>query len=239
MSVLKYISVTIIAVATFGLVGCGGGGGGGGGGVVIVEDTWYNVFGEACGDLAPGCAWVDQSSDLKADWWDDPYYSEFEEPMWATVFDDELGLWVDAYGYFGYNDVFYDYYTWRAINEDSPQKGRDLLSQVGMKEEALVETIGKQFADRYKLDAKVGVDFVRELQNFNKIAKTRSRTDADVEKVVKTTLNVELADLKKAVIEDNEALKAEIVSDAAQKWNTTPETMKTIVKDLFNIEGDI
>ena len=71
---MKKIKTQLMILAMMGIMAGGLAGCDSSGGVIIddpIFDTWYNVFGEPCGDLREGCAWVDDVSDLKADWWDD------------------------------------------------------------------------------------------------------------------------------------------------------------------------
>jgi hypothetical protein len=233
----KLLYVLLAIVATVAVVNCGGGGGGGtvvGGGTVIVGTTWYDVYGNACGSLRPGCSYKDSgwTSD-KAMWQEDPYYDYWASPEFATVYDTDYGYYVDAWGYWGVNGLFYDYYTGRAVNEGASEMSKDLLTVVGNREEDVIQKAGKSWAAKYNLDATTGVKVARALNDWNKIVKTRERTEADLNNFTKRALGLKLNDLKSASESQNQAQMDSLVEQAAQNWNTSPENMKTILKTIY------
>jgi hypothetical protein len=229
---MKKVLVALgLAAAMVGLANCGGGGSVST--VTVVSDTWYDVYGNACGQLRPGCTYVDNYSDVKADWGSDPFYDPYAVPVDATVFDTDLGYNVDAYGYFGANGVFYDYYTGRAVNSGADEDTRDVLAKVGLKEAQVIETAGKDFAAKYQLDEAQGIRVARIMNDWNKIAKTRERTDADVADFTKRLYGVDVNKVKVALENEDNAAMDDLVSQAAANWNTTPENMKRIVTSIY------
>jgi hypothetical protein len=240
----KILLALAVAAVSVGMVNCGGGGSGGGsvvvsGGTTVVSKTWYDVYGNACktGYPEPGCSYKDSgyTSD-KAMWSEDPYYDYWASSEFATVWDTDYGYYVDAWGYWGVNGLFYDYYTGRAINEGATEVTKDILSVVGNREKDLVTRAGTKWALAHDLPAATGIKVAQALSDWNKIVKTRERSEADLGAFTKRALGVSLNELKEVAVTRNEAKIEGLVETAAEHWNTSPENMKKILKTIYKDE---
>ncbi|PIU00723.1 MAG: hypothetical protein COT74_03410 [Bdellovibrionales bacterium CG10_big_fil_rev_8_21_14_0_10_45_34] len=225
---MKKVKLLLAAIGLWGLAGCGGSGS-----TAYFTHTWYTVYGSSCGNLKPGCTYVDWFTSAKAQWWDDPSYSMFRSPEWAIVFDTDLGFYVDAFGYWGFNGVFYDYYSERAINEGAGEVSRDVLAIEGNREEDMIEVAGKDYAKRYQLADETGMRVARVMNDWNKIGKSRSRTDADVADFTQRLYGVDLNEVNSAFTEGDQASQEELLSKAAQTWNTSAENMRKILSHTY------
>ncbi|PIU00722.1 MAG: hypothetical protein COT74_03405 [Bdellovibrionales bacterium CG10_big_fil_rev_8_21_14_0_10_45_34] len=232
-------SVLVKALALLGLAACNGGGGtvvvsggAGGGGPIYYEALWYDVYGSPCTQLQAECTYVDNYSDLKAMWELDPFYSPFEEPIFDTVYDTDYGYYVDAWGFYGVNGVFYDYYTGRAINEGN-QSGRDILADEGVRESDVIEKAGEAFAAKYALDAETGVKVARTMNDWNKLAKSRSRTAEDVADFTKRLYGVDVNAFMDAIQTGEQASLDNMLQAAAESWNTSSENMRRILGSVY------
>lgn len=208
-------------------------------GSVAFSHQWHDVFGNTCGKLKPGCTYLDSKGKDKAIWWDDPSYQAnwSNPPVLATVFDTDLGYFVEAYGNFGFNGVFYEFFTGRAVNEYSDAFSRDVLATEGSREEEVIGAAAKEYALRYQLSEDVALRAARTLNDWNKIAKSRSRTESDVIDFAERLYGVDIRLVQNALQdEDDEALSLHLET-AARSWNTSPENMRRILRKVF-LTGD-
>jgi hypothetical protein len=166
-------------------------------------------------------------------WSSDPYYSYYAYPEYATVWDTDYGYYIDSYGYWGVNGLFYDYYTGRAVNEGATAGSKDLLTVVGNREEDVIQQAGKTWAAKYNLDAATGVKVARALNDWNRIVKTRERTEQDLADFTQRVVGLKLADIQNAALTQDKSQMDNLVDQAAQNWNTSPENMRNILKSIY------
>jgi hypothetical protein len=202
-------------------------------GNVVGGFVWYDVYGNGCGGLYEGCTYLDPNGIQKAHWFQDPFYNGFAEPVYKLVYDTDFRALVWAYGYEGINQVFYDYYTYRAINEGNEEKGRDILSTIGQRVEDMVRNAGKQWAEKHGVELSVGLKVAQAAHDWNKIAKTRERTEADLIQFTKRLTGAKEGDITRALKEGDRKSIDAVVEEAAQTWGTSPEQMKSIVRSIY------
>lgn len=199
--------------------------------------SWYNVYGSYCGSNTPrpGCNFY-ANGDKIIDT-EDPYAS----PSNLFVF--------DTYGYTDSYGVYRTYtgYVWTsptgilytdlgdALNSKDGE-GKDVISDVAEAEQDIVQSVGEMFAAKYNLSADVGVHVATVLNDWAVLAKTKSRTQSDVEAFTKRLYGVNFNDVQAALMEykagDKGALSG-VIGEAAANWATTPETMKEIISDWY------
>jgi hypothetical protein len=195
---------------------------------------WFDVYGNQCGGLREGCTFVDPYGYNKAQWQQDPFYDPWQTPTYAWVYAPEFGYYTYAYGYWGINNVFYDYYTWRAVNNGNDQPSKDILTVVGNREEEVIQKVGALYAAKYGLDVDVGVRVARAANDYNKIGKTRERTEADLAEMTKRVYGVNLNDVKSALDKGDRAQVDSLIGTAAENWKTSPENMRTILNKVYH-----
>lgn len=205
-----------------------------GGCTVYVNDPgysgWYNVYGNACGNLRPGCNyWADG---LKIVDYEDPYYNG--------------GYYWDSYYSWYYGEYVWEspsgliYNQWgNCLNKASaPKINRDLLATVSASEEKTVQAAAKAFASKYSLSQETSLKVARSFNDWAKLGflrGTKGRTDSDVADFTKRLYGVEFKKVTSALMSASMGDKAElnnVIKEVAGNWNTSAETMREIVQNF-------
>lgn len=227
---IKRILLGTILVAVAGIINCGGHG---------HHDHyyhgWYDVYGDHCGSLGPGCNYY--SNGLKI--------IDVEDPYFYGDYYLEYGTWFyyDSYGHFDVyvgwawespTGIIYD--DWgNALNEEQ-NSGKDIVGDVAVIEKSVIKSAGQSFAARYQLNEEVGIQVARVLNDWATLGKTRARTAADTADFAQRLYGIEVNEIKVALEEakaGNLSPMEATVEKAAKNWNTTPETFKEIQKSWF------
>lgn len=223
----------LVLFASMTLVGCNGGGG------RTHTQNWYNVYGQYCGSgqPQPGCNF----------YWDGTKIIDVEDPYFAGYYNLEFGAWsyYDSYGYlqiyvgWGWvspTGILYD--DWgNALNEEDGEKGKDVIADVAKKEQQVVETVGKKFAEEHALSNAAGINIAKTLHDWATLPKQkRARTDKDVADFTRRLYGVSVAEVtaalekaKEGELKDAEALNEKV----ATHWGTSPETSKEVLKGWY------
>lgn len=237
-------SVVAALAATVLVSACGGGGGSSGGGGVIYDpgyQAWYDVYGFRCGTggPSPGCNFY--ANGFKIGDIEDPYFDSFYALEYARYF------YTDSYGfsstYEGFawlspNGILYDYYG-DALNDDSGT-GRDLAGDVAQLEQNIVRTAADHLAEKYDLEPKVAMEIATVTHDYNQIGKSRARTEADFADFSQRLYGQDLNEIKAALGESMKGNKAPVngmVQELATTWSTSPENVKTIIKNWYGKEA--
>lgn len=191
---------------------------------------WYNVYGNQCGNLRPGCNyWYDG---LKIVDVEDPYYNSAyswnQYYSWyygQTVWESPSGLIYDAYG--------------NCLNKAGQANvQRDLISVVSDAEQKTIQDAANDLAKKYSLSAETSLKVARTFNDWAKLGFTRGtkgRTAADLADFTKRLYGVDMNKvgnaMTSAALGDNSSLNSTI-NEVASNWNTSPETMKEILKNF-------
>lgn len=197
---------------------------------------WYNVYGQSCGTLKPGCNYW--SDGLKIVDIEDPYYGSAY--YWDYYYDYYYGqyVWVSPSGLI-YND-------WgNCLNRaGSNSISRDLITIVSDEEEKTIQSAAKNFAAKYSLNADTSTKVARTMNDWAKLGFQRGnkgRTAQDVADFTKRLYGVDIQKvstaLMSAAIGDESDLN-NTVNEVAANWGTNPETMREILKDFHGKQLD-
>jgi hypothetical protein len=197
---------------------------------------WYNVYGQSCGTLKPGCNYW--SDGLKIVDIEDPYYGSAY--YWDYYYDYYYGqyVWVSPSGLI-YND-------WgNCLNRaGSNSISRDLITIVSDEEEKTIQSAAKNFAAKYSLSAETSTKVARTMNDWAKLGFQRGnkgRTAQDVADFTKRLYGVDIQKvstaLMSAAIGDESDLN-NTVNEVAANWGTNPETMREILKDFHGKQLD-
>ncbi len=213
---------------------------GGGGGTVYdpYYSAWYDVYGNYCGNGYPsaGCNFYSDGTKITAG--QDPYYANSFLTYDYWSYTDSYGFYREymGYGWVSPSGILYDDYG-NALNEtDSEDQGRDVIVNVAKQEKSSAEKMGKNFAEKYALSAVNGVKIAGTLQDWAKIGRDRSRTNADVNQISKRLYGVDIVKaesaITKAALGDKTELE-DVNADVAANWGTSPEVSKKILKTWY------
>jgi hypothetical protein len=211
---------------------------------------WYDVYGSRCGtgDPGPGCNFYRNGDKIQA--YEDPY---FYDPSWGWDASVSFGLWeyYDSYGFYSVyvgwawlspDGVLFDEWGY-ALNEGERAESKDLASEYASKETAAIKDAGKNLSTRYALAEDVGMKIAKTLNNWAVLGKKRARTLDDVKALTRNLYGIELgraeSTLKDAAMSKDLRALAELNSEVATYWGTTPETSKAILTKWYRrqIEG--
>jgi hypothetical protein len=132
-------------------------------------------------------------------------------------------------GQFGWNDCQTYYYSADGYIE---AESRDMITDIAQAEETLLASHGKHLADKYALSEDQGVRMARVLRDYQALQTRSGQDQADFAQRlygIEPSRIVEAAGLAQA----GETAKLErLVEQAARSFETTPENMKRIVRDL-------
>lgn len=251
MSLKQKIAMGLAALASISLLnGCssgggGSGGGGGGGGVVIIDPivyAWFDVYGKGCATATagprPGCNFYYSSGSLVK-------IMDFEDPYFTAQY---YNLTFDYYTYL-LNGVTYEFTGWawisptgiiydengNALNQRNG-RGRDVIGDIAQSEEEFVEEVGADFAAKHNLTLDRGIQVARALNEWSKIERDRSKTEADVaefsEKLYGVNYNTMKVALEEAMRGNNDRMRA-AVAESAASWGTSEETMKEVLRAWY------
>ena len=118
----------------------------------------------------------------------------------------------------------------------STSSGRDTLAEIGEIEARRIASAGQRFSAQYHLSAATGLNVVKAFYDFRELSAHRTRTDADVKIFVQRTYGLDAERITSAITEMEKGNLGPIhaaVSDAADYWGTTPETMQVILKSWY------
>lgn len=191
---------------------------------------WYNVYGSACGTLAPGCNYW--SDGLKIIDLEDPYYNS-------------------PYAWDSYYDYYYAQYVWlspsglvfdawgNCLNRAGMRNlNRDLITVVSDEEEKTIQTAASNFAEKYSLSAETSLKVARSFNDWAKLGFKRGmkgRTASDVADFTKRLYGVDIKKVSSAILSASTGDNAEMnstINEVASNWNTSPETMREILQDF-------
>lgn len=227
----KLGALALSLAATAALTACGGGGGD------PYYQTWYDVYGFACGSGAPspGCNFYANGYKI----------IDIEDPYYSSQYFLEYGAWY-YYDSYGYSSVYWGwawqsptgiiYDDWGNALNDNDGKGRDYAADVAEQEKNVIRSAGEFFAAKYGLSAEQGLKVARIMNDYATIGKDRARTEADIAAVTERLYGVDFNKVKNALAEaqkgENSAIEG-LIDEAATNWATTPETMKEILKNWY------
>lgn len=238
MNVLKLIAAASMVAAVAGCTG-GGGGGGTGGGPTPIEQAWYNVYGDQCGQgqPRPGCNFYANGSKITAN--RDPAYYAHYLSFRTWYYTDSYGNARQFRGYAWLSDstgILYDEAGF-ALNElEEGQSGMDLIGDFAAQQDATVKLVGRDLAAKHALSEATGIAIARGLHDWAVLGKKRERTDADLKVFTKRVFGIS-SDSAKAAIElaqkgdrsKMESLNAQV----AAHWGTHPDTSKEILTNWY------
>lgn len=195
---------------------------------------WYNYYGNSCGSLRPGCNyWYDG---LKIIDTEDPYY--YSNYSWNQYYSFYYGqmVWESPSG------LIYNQWGNCLNSANGGNVQRDLITVVSDVEQKTIETAAANFAKKYSLSAETSLKVARTFNDWAKLGFTRGskgRTEADLADFTKRLYGVELNKVGTALLSaklgDNSSLD-QTITEVAGNWNTTPETMKEILKNFHHLE---
>ena len=191
---------------------------------------WYNIYGNTCGSLRPGCNY----------WNDGLKIVDIEDPYYNSTYS-----WNQYYSYY-YGQMVWQspsgliYNAWGDCLNSA--KGgnvqRDLITVVSDVEQKTIQAAAQNFSKKFALSAETSLKVARTFNDWSKLGFTRGpkgRTDADLADFTKRLYGVELnkigSALMSATIGDNTSLD-QTINEVAHNWNTNPETMKEILKSF-------
>jgi hypothetical protein len=198
----------------------------GGGTYDYYYDGWYNVYGQECGSLGPGCNYW--SDGLKIVDYEDPYYDG------GYIWDEYYSYYYGTYVWESPSGIIYDEWGY-ALNRNGVSINRDLIADVGQEQETMIKSAASKFAAKYSLSNEVGLKVAKTLNTWSKLGFTQGRTTDDLKNITKELYGVDFDEaesaLKDAVVGQKDKLN-KLVNTAAQNWGTNPETMREILNDF-------
>jgi hypothetical protein len=109
---------------------------------------------------------------------------------------------------------------------------RDMITDIAQVEQEQLANAGRHYAAKFALSEEQGLKIAKTIDDFNTV---QNRSDADIADFAKRLYGVDPTAIASAVGKaqagDNSQLN-QVVGEAAQNFNTTPENMKNIVKTL-------
>ncbi len=147
------------------------------------------------------------------------------------------GCYVSNYGYYDYN-CYYDYYGYYVCDyyyynaDGTTDTSRDIVTDVANSDEARISNAAQHYAQKFNLSDEQGLKLARTIVDYQAL---QSRSDQDLADFAQRLYGVNPAEIVSAVSSaqagDSTKLNG-LVTEAAKNFNTTPETMKEIVKNL-------
>lgn len=230
-AILKSImSVSATCMLAVSVSGCNGG---------TYSQPWYDVYGYYCGSGSPGPGCNFWSDGYKIVAGEDPYYSSSSLSYGFWSFYDSYGYYQAFTGWAWQSPTGIIYDSWgNALNNDEDKDSKDLIGDVAAQEQAVVETVGRNFAQKYALTEVKGIAIAKNLNDWANLSKKekRARTDQDVADFSIRLYNIPV-DKAKSAIERSKAgdpsgLEA-VNNEVAEFWGTSPETSKVILKKWY------
>lgn len=201
--------------------------------------AWYDVYGHYCGTGNPmaGCNFYFNGDKIED--FEDPYFN-YSTLRWATwTYTDSYGYrdtWT-GWGWLSPTGILYDDFGYALNAKDD--EGRDILEDAAEQEQNVIDAVGENLAARFELDAEVSVHVAEVLHDWATIGKTRARTNADVADFSKRLYGIDVNEVKDALqgaVKGDKAQLEGVISQAANNWSTTPETMKQILRGWYGKE---
>ena len=195
---------------------------------------WYNIYGNNCGSLRPGCNYYYNGFKIRD--YQDPYY--YGSYTWDYGYDWYYGqyLWYSPSG------LIYDQWGNCLNNSNSPKLNRDLLTVVSESEALLISQAAQKLETKYSLSSNVSLKVARTFNDWAKLGFLRGnqgRTAADLKDFTQRLYGVDFKslafNLTQAQLGNSSSLN-ENISVAAKNWQTTPEVMKEIIRDFHGHE---
>jgi hypothetical protein len=227
--------VAMVATMGAGLSACNGGGGGSisvtTGGSAI-STAWYNVYGQYCGSLGPGCDFYWNGDQII--YGEDPYYASL---VYGTYY------YYDVYGYYSTytgwarqsaSGIIYDEFGY-ALNSKE-KHGRDVVTNAAAAQKAAVNGAAQMLQAKYGLNADVARNIATSLNDWALIGKSRKRTEADVAAFSKRLAGLDIGEVNaalEAAAKGDTGAVDQTIEKAAAAWSTNPDTMKQILTDWF------
>jgi hypothetical protein len=135
------------------------------------------------------------------------------------------GCYVSGYGYY-----VCDYYYYNA--DGTTDTSRDVITDVANADEERVAAVAKHYAEKFNLSDEQGLKLARTVTDYQTL---QNRTEQDLADFAQRLYGVNPAEIVSAVssaqVGDASKLNS-LVTEAAQNFNTTPDNMKEIIKNL-------
>jgi hypothetical protein len=133
--------------------------------------------------------------------------------------------YYDAWGY--YNCSYYYYNA-----DGTVETSRDVVTNVANADEERVNTVAQHYAEKFNLSEEQGLKLARTVNDYQML---QTRTEQDMANFARRLYGLNPSDIVSAVSAaqagQSQQLNA-LINEAAANFNTTPSTMKEIVKTL-------
>jgi len=196
--------------------------------------VYYSAQGEQCSTTTPypGCNYF--SNGAKANIYFDPYYGLVDYTPGRGYCDNRYGSECDFYDYYWYSPsgIWYDSSGY-AINHQAGDRGRDVIGDVAVEEEASLQLTAKHFAQKFALASDRALEIVKSLRKWEHMTRGRGRTEADYADLASRVAGVNSADALAAIrsARAGELSAMEVLNDQmAQFWGTDAETTREVLR---------
>ncbi len=208
----------------------------------VYSDAWYDVYGNQCGGLRPGCDYF--ANGYKIYLTQDPHWDNGipQDGVFGSI------TYTDVYGfnrnYMGYywvspNGIIYgdfDHTHFEALNGER-STGRNVVGDMARQETEFLKRTAKDFSKRYGLSEQTGFRISQALGTWPLLTHGRARTEKEVERITYALYGIGADKIKVSLAraeEGDTALLEKAIDEAALSWSTTPEVFKSIQKNWFS-----
>lgn len=134
----------------------------------------------------------------------------------------------DSWGYYMYDDCYYEYY-----NQDGTlAQELDMSEKLADREATVLAKTAEVYAEKFALSNDQATKIAKNVKDFEAL---KDRSAEDVADFAQKLYGVNPSEIVSAVasaqVGNNEELQS-VISQAAQNFNTSEETMKAIVNEL-------
>lgn len=132
------------------------------------------------------------------------------------------------YDYWGYYVCEYNYYN----GDGSTDQGKDIVASASNAEEAALFSAARHYATKFSLSDEQGMKVARTLRDFSAV---QERSEQDIADFAQRLYGVDPTRIASAVAKAQAGNHAElnaVVGEAAQRFETTTENMKEMIKTL-------
>jgi hypothetical protein len=161
------------------------------------------------------------------------YYADYQP---AYVYDTDITISETIYYAHTYNNDFFGTYAGDFAFDETAEGAKDLEKIKAVKEAFANEKMAETLTSEYGLSVERSVKVAKLVNNWSKLSKKRSLTEADANSFSKEMLGVDIKDAErayKAKAEGNDTQVQDLIEDAAKANQTSPEHINALMEQLL------
>jgi|GEM_PF-2113325 len=154
----------------------------------------------------------------------------------AYVYDTDVMIRETIYYAHTYNNDFFGTYAGDFAFDETAEGAKDLEKIKAIKETYATAKIASTLTAEYGLSTERSVKVAKMVNNWSKLSKKRSLTEADANSFSKELLGVNIKDAErayKAKAEGNDEAVQDLVEEAAKANQTSPEHVSALMEQLL------